>query len=79
MTMYRLEMKPCVETDSQSESSTSQRNLDYIQRKINAFKDGAIDGFIQGMRIPNHREMHYYNQGYDFGVVLYNKQQEDSE
>ena len=69
-----------VERDQLATShTTSERNLEYIQRKINAFKDGAIDGFIKGMRIPNHREMHYYNQGYDFGVVLYNKQQEDSE
>ena len=58
--MYRLEMKPYVETDAQyekrkmdlleSESSTSQRNYDYIQRKINEFKDGVTDGLIYGER-----------------------------
>ena len=88
MTMYRLEMKPHVETDAQyekrkmdlleSESSTSQRNYNYIQRKINEFKDGVTDAMIHGTK-DEKKSHHYYNQGYDFGVVLYNKQQEDSE
>ena len=34
----------------ESESSTSQRNYDYIQRKINEFKDGVTDGLIYGER-----------------------------
>ena len=53
-----------------NDTSTSRRNLDYIQRKINAFKDGVVDGLIKGIR-STHNDHHYYNQGYDFGVHLY--------
>ena len=63
-----------------NDTSTSRRNLDYIQRKINAFKDGVVDGLIKGIR-STHNDHHYYNQGYDFGVRLYGdlKIEENSE
>ena len=43
---------------------------------IQSFKDGVIDGFFKGIR-STHNSHHYYNQGYDFGLVMWNKQQGD--
>ena len=51
-------------------SDTSQRNYDYIQRKINEFKDGVADGLIKGIR-STHNSHHYYNQGYDYGCTMF--------
>ena len=61
-------------------SDTSQRNYDYIQRKINEFKDGVADGLIHGEKDEN-KPHHYYKQGYDYGVYLYGelKIEENSE
>ena len=59
-------------SNTTSDSSTSERNYNYIQRKINDFKDGVVDGFFHGER-DEKQESHYYKQGYDFGIVLYNK------
>ena len=59
-------------SNTKSDSSTSERNYNYIQRKINEFKDGVVDGFFHGER-DEKQESHYYKQGYDFGIVLYNK------
>ena len=59
-------------SNTKSDSSTSERNYNYIQRKINEFKDGVVDGFFDGER-DEKQESHYYKQGYDFGIVLYNK------
>ena len=61
-------------------SDTSQRNYDYIQRKINEFKDGVADGLIHGEKDEN-KSHHYYKQGYDYGVYLYGelKIEENSE
>mgnify|MGYP003141116892 CR=1 FL=1 len=61
-------LRPYVETDAQYD--TSQRNYDYIQRKINEFKDGVADGLIHGEKDEN-KSHHYYKQGYDYGVYLY--------
>ena len=51
-------------------NTTSERNYDYIQRKINEFKDGVADGLLHGER-DEKKSHHYYNQGYDFGITLY--------
>ena len=60
-----------VERDQLATSNTtSERNYDYIQRKINEFKDGVADGLLHGER-DEKKSHHYYNQGYDFGVYLY--------
>ena len=60
-----------VERDQLSTShTTSERNYDYIQRKINKFKDGVADGLLHGER-DEKKSHHYYNQGYDFGITLY--------
>tara|TARA_B100000963_G_scaffold330361_1_gene320407 strand:+ start:315 stop:560 length:246 start_codon:yes stop_codon:yes gene_type:complete len=40
---------------------------------LKAFKDGVADGFFKGIRATYHKQMYYYKQGYDFGIVLYNK------
>mgnify|MGYP003134169334 FL=1 len=59
-------------SNTTSDSSTSERNYNYIQRKINEFKDGVTDGLIHGER-DEKKSHHYYNQGYDFGLTLYGK------
>ena len=38
---------------------------------LKAFKDGVADGLIHGERDGN-QSHHYYNQGYDYGLTLYN-------
>jgi len=53
-----------------SESSTSERNYNYIQRKINEFKDGVADGLLHGER-DEKKSHHYYNQGYDYGCTMF--------
>ena len=37
---------------------------------INAFKDGVTDALVHGQRNEN-QSHHYYKEGYDFGLVLY--------
>ena len=38
--------------------------------------NSVLDGFFKGIR-STHNSHHYYNQGYDFGLVMWNKQQGD--
>tara|TARA_R100001198_G_C5087945_1_gene126218 strand:- start:304 stop:537 length:234 start_codon:yes stop_codon:yes gene_type:complete len=59
-----------------SESSTSQRNLDYIQRKVDEFKDGVTDAMIHGTKDEKKQGYFFYKQGYDFGITLFCKQEE---
>ena len=59
-----------------SESSTSQRNLDYIQRKVDEFKDGVTDAMIHGTKDEKKEGYFFYKQGYDFGITLFCKQEE---
>jgi len=37
------------------------------------FKDGTYDALMYGIRSETNKS-HYYKQGYDFGLVLYNNQ-----
>lgn len=37
---------------------------------INAFKDGVTDALVHGQRNDD-QSHHYYKEGYDFGLVLY--------
>tara|TARA_A100001201_G_scaffold11933_1_gene15630 strand:+ start:4854 stop:5027 length:174 start_codon:yes stop_codon:yes gene_type:complete len=37
------------------------------------FKDGTYDALMYGIRSETNKS-HYYKQGYDFGLVLYNDQ-----
>jgi len=46
-------------------------------RILNVFKDGVADGLLRGCReeadyYPK-ETMYYYNQGYDFGLTMYNE------
>ena len=59
-----------------SESSTSQRNLDYIQRKVDEFKDGVTDAMIHGTKDEKKQGYFFYKQGYDFDIDLFCKQEE---
>ena len=60
-----------VERDQLATSNTtSERNYDYIQRKINEFKDGVADGLLHGER-DEKKSHHYYNQGYDYGCTMF--------
>jgi len=40
---------------------------------LNAFKDGVADGLLEGYRADYHPNMYSYNQGYDFGLTMYNE------
>ena len=42
---------------------------------LKAFKDGVTDAMIHGTR-DEKQSHHYYNQGYDFGIDLFCKQEE---
>ena len=45
---------------------------------IRAFEDGVTDALIHGVR-DDSKTHHFYKQGYDFGLVLWNKLQVDEE
>ena len=71
-----------VERDQLAEKLIDAHHLDkQIESNgvLKAFKDGAADGFFKGIRATYHGETYYYNQGYDFGLTLYNRQQENDE
>ena len=46
-----------------------------VNEILNAFKDGVTDAMIHGTR-DEKKSHHYYNQGYDFGIDLFCKQEE---
>ena len=52
--------------------SVGQQTLNEI---LNTFKDGVTDAMIHGTR-DEKKSHHYYNQGYDFGIDLFCKQEE---
>ena len=39
---------------------------------ITAFKDGVTDALVHGQRNDS-QSHHYYKEGYDFGLFLYNE------
>ena len=45
---------------------------------IRAFEDGVTDALIHGVR-DDSKTHHFYKQGYDFGLVLWNKLQGDND
>ena len=45
---------------------------------LDDFKDGTYDALIYGVRSETNKTLHY-KEGYDFGLVLWNKQQGDDE
>jgi hypothetical protein len=40
---------------------------------LKAFKDGVADALQEGHRAEFHKEMHYYKQGYDFGISQFSE------
>ena len=56
-------------------------NLIELEKKIKEheviqkFKDGVTDAMLHGTR-DEKQSHHYYNQGYDFGIDLFCKQDE---
>ena len=48
------------------------------EEALKEFKDGVADGLINGNAKESSRE-HYYKQGYDFGIALYNELEGESE
>ena len=52
----------------------TQKQADEIVKIIlSAFKDGVADAILEGTRSETHEQMHYYNQGYDFGLTMYSE------
>jgi len=45
-----------------------------LKKSISAFKDGIADALLEGYMSDYHPEMHYYKQGYDFGMTMYSAQ-----
>ena len=53
----------------------TQKQADKVVKIIlSAFKDGVADAILEGTRSKTHEQIHYYNQGYDFGTTLYSQQ-----
>tara|TARA_A100001201_G_scaffold122619_1_gene106489 strand:- start:150 stop:374 length:225 start_codon:yes stop_codon:yes gene_type:complete len=49
------------------------------ETQLKDFKNGTYDALLYGIRSETNKS-HYYKQGYDFGLVLYNDQiDEESE
>jgi hypothetical protein len=40
---------------------------------LKAFKDGVADALQAGYQAEFHEQMHYYKQGYDFGISQYSE------
>ena len=40
---------------------------------LKAFKDGVADALQEGYQAEFHEQMHYYKQGYDFGISQYSE------
>ena len=52
----------------------TQKQADEIVKIIlSAFKDGVADAVLEGIRSETHEQMHYYKQGYDFGLTMYSE------
>jgi len=49
------------------------------QTYLNLFKDGVADGLIHGNRDQSKLFSHYYKQGYDFGLTMFNELNEEEE
>ncbi len=73
-----------VQRDQLSTENTTKgddMNLIELEKKIKEheviqkFKDGVTDAMLHGTR-DEKQSHHYYNQGYDFGIDLFCKQEE---
>ena len=45
-----------------------------LKKVLSSFKDGLADALLEGSMSEYHKEMHYYKQGYDFGMTMYSAQ-----
>ena len=43
-------------------------------KELSAFKDGVADAILEGHKAEWHKNIHFYKQGYDFGMYLYCEQ-----
>ena len=44
------------------------------KKQLNAFKEGATDALLEGYKSDWHENLYYYQEGYRFGIYLYNQQ-----
>ncbi len=42
-------------------------------KELSAFKDGVADALLEGYASEWHENLHYYKQGYDFGLKMYSE------
>ena len=42
-------------------------------KELSAFKDGVADALLEGYKSDWHENLHFYNQGYDFGMTMYSE------
>ena len=42
-------------------------------KELSAFKDGVADALLEGYASDWHENLHYYKQGYDFGLKMYSE------
>ena len=47
--------------------------MDKVDKILKAFKDGVADALQAGYQAEFHEQMHYYKQGYDFGISQYSE------
>ena len=40
-------------------------------KELNSFKDGVADALLKGNQATQHKNIHFYKQGYDFGLTMY--------
>jgi len=40
-------------------------------KELSAFKDGVADAILEGNKAEWHKNIHFYKQGYDFGLTMY--------
>ena len=40
-------------------------------KELSAFKDGVADALLEGHKAEWHKNIHFYKQGYDFGLTMY--------
>ena len=53
--------------------NAKKMNEQLVHNILKSFKDGTYDALMYGIRSETNKN-HFYKQGYDFGLVLYNDQ-----
>ena len=57
----------------QTNKQASRRD-NMTKKQLNAFKEGATDALLEGYKSDWHENLYYYQEGYRFGLYLYNQQ-----